>query len=76
MATQFGATHTLNSKDIDNLEEAIFEINDGEGVEYAFKAIGLILLVLCFSDSNFEASCCCIFFSSSLIASYLPPGVW
>ena len=41
MAMQFGATHTINSRDTDNLIEAINDINDGEGVEYAFEAIGI-----------------------------------
>jgi S-(hydroxymethyl)glutathione dehydrogenase/alcohol dehydrogenase len=40
MATQFGATHTINSKEVD-LDEAIKEITKGEGVEYAFEAIGV-----------------------------------
>ncbi len=40
MATQFGATHTINSKD-DNLDEAIQELTGGEGVEYSFEAIGV-----------------------------------
>ena len=40
MATQFGATHTINSKDND-LKEAIAEITRGELVEYAFEAIGV-----------------------------------
>ena len=40
MASQFGATHTINSKDVD-LDEAIKEITKGEGVEYAFEAIGV-----------------------------------
>ena len=41
MATNFGATHTINSKDVDNLEEAIRELTGGQGVEYAFEAIGV-----------------------------------
>ncbi len=41
MASQFGATHTINSSTIDNLEEAIQELTDGNGVEYAFEAIGV-----------------------------------
>lgn len=40
MATQFGATHTINSKS-GNLDEAIMEITGGQGVEYAFEAIGV-----------------------------------
>jgi S-(hydroxymethyl)glutathione dehydrogenase / alcohol dehydrogenase len=40
MASQFGATHTINSKEVD-LDEAIKEITKGEGVEYAFEAIGV-----------------------------------
>ncbi|MBT6890107.1 MAG: alcohol dehydrogenase catalytic domain-containing protein, partial [Gammaproteobacteria bacterium] len=35
MASQFGATHTINSKEVD-LDEAIKEITKGEGVEYAW----------------------------------------
>ncbi|MEM7019002.1 MAG: Zn-dependent alcohol dehydrogenase [Pseudomonadota bacterium] len=41
MATKFGATHTINSKEVDNLQEAIRELTDGAGVEYAFEAIGI-----------------------------------
>jgi S-(hydroxymethyl)glutathione dehydrogenase/alcohol dehydrogenase len=41
MATQFGATHTINSKDTDNLLEAVQQLTDGNGVEYAFEAIGV-----------------------------------
>lgn len=41
MATGFGATHTINSSEVDNLEEAIAELTQGEGVEYAFEAIGV-----------------------------------
>ena len=41
MATQFGATHTINSKETEDLVEAIKEINGGEGVEFAFEAIGV-----------------------------------
>ena len=40
MATQFGATHTINSSDPDTLVEAVHELTDGNGVEYAFEAIG------------------------------------
>ena len=40
MASQFGATHTINSKS-DNLDEAIMALTDGQGVEYAFEAIGV-----------------------------------
>ena len=39
MATRFGATHTVNSKDVE-LGEAIREITRGENVEFAFEAIG------------------------------------
>lgn len=41
LATKFGATHTINSKDTDNLPEAIHDITGGMGVEYAFEAIGV-----------------------------------
>ena len=40
MATNFGATHTINSRE-ENLDEAIKEITKGAGVEYAFEAIGV-----------------------------------
>lgn len=40
MATQFGATHTINSKS-EKLDEAILELTGGMGVEYAFEAIGV-----------------------------------
>src|ERR1700674_295216 len=38
-ASGFGATHTINSRKQDPLE-AIREITDGQGVDYAFDAIG------------------------------------
>ncbi len=42
MATRFGATHTLNSKDLgDSLMEAVLALTGGAGVEYAFEAIGV-----------------------------------
>jgi S-(hydroxymethyl)glutathione dehydrogenase/alcohol dehydrogenase len=41
LAKQFGATHTINSKDIDPVE-AIKDLTDGLGVHYAFEAIGLV----------------------------------
>ena len=41
MAQRFGATHTINSKGVDNLLEAVHEITGGVGVEYAFEAIGV-----------------------------------
>ena len=41
LASKFGATHTINSKDTDNLPEAIRDITGGTGVEYAFEAIGV-----------------------------------
>lgn len=41
MASNFGATHTINSKDIDNLDEAVQSLTGGAGVEYAFEAIGV-----------------------------------
>lgn len=40
MASQFGATHTINSAN-ENLDEAIMELTQGNGVEYAFEAIGV-----------------------------------
>ena len=40
MASQFGATHTINSKEVD-LDEAVQALTKGEGVEYAFEAIGV-----------------------------------
>ena len=39
LATRFGATHTLDANDVD-LREAVRELSDGVGVEYAFEAIG------------------------------------
>jgi S-(hydroxymethyl)glutathione dehydrogenase/alcohol dehydrogenase len=38
-AKTVGATHTINSKNVDPIE-AIKEITNGEGVDYAFDAIG------------------------------------
>jgi len=38
-ASSFGATHTINSRQQDPVE-AIREITDGQGVDYAFDAIG------------------------------------
>ncbi len=39
LATRFGATHTLDANDVD-LREAVRELSEGAGVEYAFEAIG------------------------------------
>ena len=39
LATRFGATHTLNAKEVDVLGE-VRELTEGAGVEYAFEAIG------------------------------------
>lgn len=41
MAKQFGATHTVNAKDVDPVE-AIKDLTGGLGVHYAFEAIGLV----------------------------------
>ena len=41
MAQRFGATHVINSKETDNLVEAVQTIIGGAGVEYAFEAIGV-----------------------------------
>ncbi len=41
LAKRFGATHTINSKQTDDLEGAIRELTQGMGVEYAFEAIGV-----------------------------------
>ncbi|MEM7539055.1 MAG: zinc-binding dehydrogenase [Chloroflexota bacterium] len=38
---QFGATHTVNSAQVDPVE-AIKELTNGQGVHYAFEAIGLV----------------------------------
>jgi len=41
MGKLFGATHTVNSAQI-NPVEAIQELTDGKGVHYAFEAIGMV----------------------------------
>ena len=41
LAKQFGATHTVNSKDVDPVA-AIKDLTGGLGVHYAFEAIGLV----------------------------------
>jgi len=41
MAEAFGATHTINSAQVEPVE-AIRELTDGKGVHYAFEAIGLV----------------------------------
>ncbi|MBK0422478.1 Zn-dependent alcohol dehydrogenase [Leucobacter sp. CSA2] len=40
LGRKFGATHTVNSRERD-LAEAVRELTDGRGVDYAFEAIGL-----------------------------------
>ena len=40
MGRQFGATHTVNSAQVDPVE-AIKDLSEGKGVHYAFEAIGL-----------------------------------
>jgi S-(hydroxymethyl)glutathione dehydrogenase/alcohol dehydrogenase len=39
LATQFGMTHFVNPKDVDNVVSAIADITDG-GVDYSFECIG------------------------------------
>ena len=41
LGKQFGATHTVNSAQVDPVE-AIRDLTDGQGVHYAFEAIGLV----------------------------------
>ena len=41
MARRFGATHTINSAQNEQAIEAVRELTGGEGVEYAFEAIGV-----------------------------------
>ncbi|MEM7133133.1 MAG: Zn-dependent alcohol dehydrogenase [Chloroflexota bacterium] len=41
MGRLFGATHTVNASQVDPVE-AIRELTDGQGVHYAFEAIGLV----------------------------------
>jgi S-(hydroxymethyl)glutathione dehydrogenase/alcohol dehydrogenase len=41
MGKQFGATHTVNASNVDPVE-AIRELTGGQGVHYAFEAIGLV----------------------------------
>jgi len=41
LGKQFGATHTVNSSQVDPVE-AIRELTHGQGVHYAFEAIGLV----------------------------------
>ncbi|HVC32086.1 MAG TPA: Zn-dependent alcohol dehydrogenase [Chloroflexota bacterium] len=38
-ARQFGATHTINAKQVDPIE-AVKELTDGDGADYAFEVIG------------------------------------
>jgi len=41
MAIEFGATHTVNSQNIDPVEK-IRELSDGLGTHYSFEAIGVV----------------------------------
>ena len=41
LATKFGATHTINGSEVDDVRDAVREITEGAGVEYAFEAIGV-----------------------------------
>ena len=41
LSKQFGATHTVNSSQVDPVM-AIQDLTDGQGVHYAFGAIGLV----------------------------------
>jgi len=43
-AKQFGATHIVNASEVDAVE-AIRELTDGRGVDYAFEAVGLAAVV-------------------------------
>ncbi len=40
-AKEFGATHTINPNDVDDVVEAIKEMTDGNGVNHSFEAVGI-----------------------------------
>ena len=40
LATKFGATHVINSKETDDVAAAVLGLTSGLGVEFAFEAIG------------------------------------
>ena len=41
LARTFGATHTLNGRDVASIPEAVRELTEGRGADYAFEAIGV-----------------------------------
>lgn len=50
LGRKFGATHTINSREVDLLT-AVKELTDGRGVDYAFEAIGLPFTI----EASYEA---------------------
>lgn len=40
-AKEFGATHTVNSSEVDDPVQAIKDITDGNGVNHSFEAVGI-----------------------------------
>ena len=40
MAREFGATHTLDAKEVASTPEAVKELTEGRGADYAFEVIG------------------------------------
>lgn len=45
MATQFGATHTIENTDAATTVEQVFALTDGEGADYVFEVVGVPHLV-------------------------------
>lgn len=52
LGRKFGATHTINSREADLLEQ-VSELTGGRGVDYAFEAIGLPFTI----EACYEAIC-------------------
>ena len=46
LAKQFGATDTVNAKDVSDVPSAIKELTDGLGVDYAFEVIGAPAIIV------------------------------
>jgi NDMA-dependent alcohol dehydrogenase len=40
LARQFGATHTLNAREVTSIPEAVRDLTEGRGADYAFEVIG------------------------------------
>jgi NDMA-dependent alcohol dehydrogenase len=74
MATEFGATHAVNS-DKQDLVTAVRELTGGEGVDYAFEAIGLPkLMSAAFAATRRGGTATCVGIAAAGTEMTIPAG--